>query len=96
MSVAPKQSHNHLLCLREKPSFLPMRLMKNNEQNPMKIPVYCNQLSFSPNITTAPSNTSMGRVALIGPLMVMGKCFMEKYPKSHEESTMSDLMRISR
>ena len=36
-----------------------------------------------------------GRVALIGPTMVIGRCFIAKYPKIHDVRTIADLSRTS-
>ena len=35
----------------------------------------------------APSSTNTGRVALTGPTIVSGRCFIAKYPAIQEEST---------
>ena len=42
----------------------------------------------------APSSTSTGRVALTGPTIVSGRCFIAKYPASQEESTRALFRRM--
>ena len=70
------QSHSHLLCLSEKPSFEPMWLMTNSDMKPRVIPIHCIGLSRSENINNAPTSTMTGRVALTDPVMVSGRCLM--------------------
>ena len=44
----------------------------------------------------APMSVSIGCEALIGAAIVMGKCLVAKYAKSHEDSTMQALMKMNR
>ena len=42
----------------------------------------------------APTSTSTGRVALTGPTIVRGRCFIAKYPAIQEDSTKALFSRI--
>ena len=59
-------------------------------------PIHWYRLSTSPYIIMAPMSVSIGCEALIGAAIVMGKCLVAKYAKSHEDSTMQALMKMNR
>ena len=52
-------------------------------------------LGLSPKMAIAPTSTRMGRAALIEPLMLKGRYFIEANPNSHDTVTMSDFTAIS-
>ena len=88
-AAASTRKNIHLLCLKSMPSFLPLRLSRKNDTADSPTPIHWYILRCSPNTTTAPTSTITGRVALIGPTMVMGRCFMAMYPNDHELSTIT-------
>ena len=73
----------------------PMKPTHNSDTKPRMIPAHCVLLGLSPKRAMAPTSTRMGRTALIEPLMLNGKCFIEAKPRSHEMETTSDLMAMS-
>ena len=60
------------------PSFLPLLLKRKNDTTANSTPIHCHTLRRSPNTSIAPTSTITGRVALMGPTKVSGKCFMAK------------------
>ena len=59
-------------------------------------PPHCQPFSFSLKRSIAPRRTRIGLVALIGPTIVMGRCFSPKYPNSQEASTIQDFAKVIR
>ena len=58
-----------------------------NDKIAISTPIHCNIFSLSPKISIAPTSTMTGLVALMGPTMVSGRCFIPKYPRIQELST---------
>lgn len=77
-------------------SFLLERLRRKRETADRIIPVHWNRFSLSPKMTIAPTRTSTGLVAFIGPAIVIGRCLMPAYPNIQPESTIADFIMISR
>ena len=48
------------------------------DANPSSMPAHWSRLSRSPKISKAPTSTITGLVALMGPCIVSGRCFMAK------------------
>ena len=94
--VAMAMNHIHLLCEKSTFSLRLERLRRKSDTIASTTPAHCHALSLSPNRSIAPTSTSMGRVAFIGPTMVMGRCFRPKYPNIHEVRTMHDLRMTRR
>ena len=94
--AASTMNQIHRLCWKSMPSFLPERLSRKNETMASNTPIHWYRFRRSPNISKAPTRVMTGRVALIGPTMVSGRCFIPKYPKVHEERTMTDFRRMYR
>ena len=83
------------LWVKTTPSRRLERLSRKSDTRASATPVHWQALRRSPKIAKAPTSTITGRVALIGPTMVSGRCFMPKYPKIHEVSTMADFRTTS-
>ena len=58
--------------------FAAARTAQQEEREVSTTPVHWQALSRSPKMSMAPTSTMTGRVALIGPTMVIGRCFMAK------------------
>ena len=66
------------LCAKSTPSRRLERLSMKSDTSASRTPVHWQAFSRSPKTSMAPTSTMTGRVALIGPTMVMGRCFMPK------------------
>ena len=77
-AAAPTIIHIQWSRLKSMPSFLPLWLSIRNDITASSTPAHCHRFSRSPNTSSAPTSTITGRVALIGPTMVSGRCFMPK------------------
>ena len=68
----------HLLCLKSIPSRRPLLLNIKKDMAASVTPAHCQPFKRSPNTSKAPTSTITGRVALIGPTIVSGRCFIAK------------------
>lgn len=89
-------NHIHLLWAKSTFSFLLERLSISRESIARTTPPHCQPFSLSPNRSVAPRSTRIGLVALIGPTIVIGRCFRPKYPNSQEASTIQDFAKVIR
>ena len=94
--VAAATHHIHLLLLKSIFSFFPAQLIIYMEKIVSRMPAHWYMFSLSPKMTIAPTSVRTGRVALIGPTMVNGRCLRPKYPNIHDDSTMNALRITSR
>ena len=95
VTAAAARQRIQTLCRKSTPSRRPERLRSTSDVSASATPIHWNPLSRSPKTASAPTSTNTGRVALTGPTIVRGRCFIPKYPKIHEVRTMTDFTATS-
>ena len=93
-TLARNTKYIHLSLNQFMPSFLLVYFSSSIPISATSTPSHCHRLRRSAKIIMAPTSTMTGRVALIGPTIVSGRCFSPKYANSHEANTMHDLINI--
>ena len=95
ITVPTATHHIHLFLTKSICSFLLERLIRKMDRIERSTPIHWHRLSLSPKKSMAPTRTITGLVAFIGPTIVIGMCFIPKYPAIHDVRTITALIITS-